>query len=118
MHLDPVGIIQTFTEVTLPDGSTAPVPMMAATRSIEHTRMGATDVVRLPYVGGGVNLSFRHENFDREVDGRSFDFGNFDLDNGVNFLAGFEHRNNLFVEFVASAYSSPHVRIVMGVNFW
>ena len=72
----------------------------------------------LPYVGGGVNLSFRHENFDREVDGRSFDFGNFDLDNGVNFLAGFEHRNNLFVEFVASAYSSPHVRIVMGVNFW
>ena len=37
---------------TLPDGSTAAVPMMAATRSVEHTRMGATDVVRLPYVGG------------------------------------------------------------------
>jgi hypothetical protein len=82
--------------------------------------LGRREVGRtwLPYVGGGVNLSFRHESLDREVDGRSFDFGNFDLDSGVNFLAGFEHRSNLFVEFVAAAYASPHVRLIIGVNFW
>lgn len=71
-----------------------------------------------PYFGAGINLSFSHVNFNREEDGRSWDFGDYDLDSGINFIAGIENTNRVFIELVSTAYAAPHVRFIVGINFW
>jgi len=69
------------------------------------------------YVGAGPNFSFSHRGFEGEENGDRFDFGEFDWDTGFNFLIGVENRNGVFVELKATAYASPHIRLLIGRTF-
>ena len=69
-----------------------------------------------PYVGLGPSLNFIHQSYQQ---GRQISFGNFDYETGFNVLAGFAHRNGMFVELKSSLYSgpAPKLRLIFGYNF-
>jgi hypothetical protein len=71
-----------------------------------------------PYVGGGPMLGFSHRGFSTTTgDGRSFNFGDFDFNGGLNLLAGVEKPNGTFVELKTTVYSDPHLRLLFGFTF-
>ncbi len=71
-----------------------------------------------PYVGGGPTLGFSHRGFSTETsDGRSFDFGDFSFNGGINLLAGFERPSGVFIELKTTVYTDPHLRLLFGVTF-
>jgi hypothetical protein len=70
-----------------------------------------------PYVGAGPNFSVRHVSFQAENGTTRFDFGDWDWDAGFNFIVGFESRRGTFFEISSTAYSGPHVRLLIGYNF-
>ena len=83
------------------------------------------------YFGGGPAVNFTKLGFDVPVDpdedepadgdetndDDGFDFDDFELDAGLNFVAGAQSRNGMFVEVRASAYSRPTLRFAVGFNF-
>jgi hypothetical protein len=71
-----------------------------------------------PYAGGGPMLGFSHRGFDTELDnGRSFDFGDFNFNGGVNLLVGVERPSGAFIELKTTVYSDPHMRLLFGFTF-
>jgi hypothetical protein len=71
-----------------------------------------------PYVGGGPTLGFSHIGFTTPAGTeRSFDFGNFDFNGGLNLLGGVEKPNGPFIELKATIYADPHVRLLFGITF-
>jgi hypothetical protein len=70
-----------------------------------------------PYVGGGPTLGFSHRGFSAETDGRSFDFGDFGSNGGLNVLIGLEKPNGVFIELKSTVYTDPHLRLLFGVTF-
>jgi hypothetical protein len=70
------------------------------------------------YAGGGPTLGFSHRGFTAEGDdGRSFDFGDFGFNGGLNLVGGVEKGTGTFIELKASIYTDPHVRLLFGVTF-
>jgi hypothetical protein len=86
------------------------------------------------YFGGGPAVNFRKLGFaapadadddeeeppdgeEADDDDDGFDFDDFEFDAGLNFVAGAQSRNGMFVEVRASAYSRPTLRFVIGFNF-
>lgn len=71
------------------------------------------------YAGAGPGVNFISRNYEKAQSGeRDIDFSDFDFEAGLNFLVGVERRSGMFLEFKASAYSSPNVRFLVGYNFW
>jgi hypothetical protein len=71
-----------------------------------------------PYVGAGPTVGFRHRSFENEDDeGNRFDFGDFDADNGFNFIVGMRRANGAFFEMKATASGVTDVRLLAGVTF-
>ena len=70
------------------------------------------------YAGAGPGVNFISRNYEKAQSGdRDIDFSDFDFEAGLNFLVGVERRSGMFLEFKASAYSSPNVRFLVGYNF-
>lgn len=70
------------------------------------------------YAGAGPGFNFISRDFEKAQKGdRDIDFNELDFEAGLNFLVGVERRNGMFMEFKASAYSSPDVRFLVGYNF-
>lgn len=71
------------------------------------------------FVGAGPALNFAKLGFTRDdVEPEDqFEFDDFDLDVGINFLGGVQSRDGMFLEFKATAYSTPHLRFMVGYNF-
>lgn len=70
------------------------------------------------YLGAGPGFAFSHRNFtDAESGNRDIDFGEFDWHTGLNVLTGLEYRNGMFIEFKATAYATPHFRMMIGYSF-
>ncbi|MEO5823518.1 MAG: hypothetical protein ABIT71_23690 [Vicinamibacteraceae bacterium] len=80
---------------------------------------GATRRTRwAPYVGAGPTIGFRHRSFeDENDDGTRFDFGDFDADNGFNFIVGMRNPKGAFLEMKATASGVTDVRLLAGVTF-
>jgi hypothetical protein len=53
----------------------------------------------------------------RSIGNRNIDFGEFDWHTGFNVLTGLEYRNGMFIEFKATAYATPHFRMMIGYSF-
>jgi hypothetical protein len=71
-----------------------------------------------PYVGAGPSVLFLHRSFEgEEDDGTRFDFGDFDAENGFNFIVGMRRRNGAFFEMKATASGVSDVRLLAGVTF-
>jgi len=71
-----------------------------------------------PYVGGGPMLGFSHLGFTTPAgSNRSFDFGEFDFNGGLNLLAGVERPRGAFIELKTSVYTDPHMRLLFGFTF-
>jgi hypothetical protein len=47
-----------------------------------------------------------------------FSFDDFDLDVGLNILAGVQSRGGMFMELKTTVYANPGMRFVIGTNFW
>jgi len=70
------------------------------------------------YLGAGPGFAFGHRNFTEAQSGnRNIDFGEFDWHTGLNVLTGLEYRNGMFIEFKATAYATPHFRMMIGYSF-
>lgn len=70
------------------------------------------------YLGAGPGFAFGHRNFaEAESGGRDIDFGEFEWQTGLNVLTGLEYRNGMFLEFKATAYATPHFRMMIGYSF-
>lgn len=70
------------------------------------------------YLGAGPGFAFSHRNFtDAQNGNRNIDFGEFDWHTGLNVLTGLEYRNGMFIEFKATAYATPHFRMMIGYSF-
>jgi hypothetical protein len=67
------------------------------------------------YVGAGPGLNFIDRGL--EVEESGIDFDDFDYDTGLNLLGGVEWRDGPFVEFKASAYGGPSIRVQIGYTF-
>jgi len=71
-----------------------------------------------PYVGAGPTVAFSHRSLEGEDDdGNRFDFGDFDADNGFNFIVGMRNRNGAFFEMKATASGVSDVRLLAGITF-
>jgi hypothetical protein len=71
-----------------------------------------------PYAGGGPTLGFGHRGISTETsNGRSFDFGEYRFNRGMNLLIGVEKPNGVFIELKSTIYTDPHVRLLFGVTF-
>ncbi len=71
----------------------------------------------VPYLGAGPNFSFSHRGFEDETGTDRFDFGEFNFDGGVNFIAGARRASGVFVELKATAYGVVNVRVQGGFSF-
>jgi len=70
------------------------------------------------YVGAGPAFAFSHRGFsEAQSGGRDIDFGDFDWHTGLNVLTGIEYRGGMFIEFKATAYATPHFRMIIGYSF-
>jgi len=78
------------------------------------------------FFGGGPVINFVKLGFSREgeVDtedpqtDEDFSFDEFDLDAGLNILAGLQSRGGLFVELKTTVYANPGMRLVVGTALW
>jgi len=78
------------------------------------------------FFGGGPVLNFVKLGFSREGDvdlsdpqtDEDFSFDDFDLDAGLNILAGVQSRGGMFMELKTTVYANPGMRFVVGTNFW
>ena len=68
------------------------------------------------YAGAGPALNFIHQSFNGS---RSFSFGSFDYETGLNVLTGFQSRRGTFVELKTSLWShpAPTLRLIVGYTF-
>jgi hypothetical protein len=72
-----------------------------------------------PFFGAGLGFNFVNEGFSGEGDeGERFDFDNFVYDTGLNLMAGVQSRAGMMLELRAGVYAEPHLRLVVGWNFW
>jgi hypothetical protein len=69
------------------------------------------------FMGAGPALNFAKRGFDVEDEDDNVNFDDFDLDVGINVLAGVQARDGMFVELKATAYGVPHMRFSIGYNF-
>jgi len=71
------------------------------------------------FVGAGPGFNFTHRSFTNEETGEEEDFSFSDLtfDSGFNLVIGLQSRNGLILELRAQAYSMPHMRFMLGINF-
>jgi len=74
-----------------------------------------------PYVGIGPSFAFSHRNFEEEtVNGNEvdrFDFGEFNWNNGLNFIVGAKSPRGMFFELKATAYGISKIRMMGGFEF-
>ena len=80
------------------------------------------------FIGGGPAFNFSKRSFTEEgvdseesSDGTTstdrFSFSDLDFDSGFNVVIGIESRGGMFLELRSTAYSTPHIRFVIGFNF-
>jgi hypothetical protein len=72
-----------------------------------------------PYLGIGANFGFSHQSFEGEDEesGNRFDFGDTDVEGGMNFIVGMRKQSGLFFEMRATAYGVSAIRLLGGFNF-
>jgi hypothetical protein len=83
-------------------------------------RLSSGEVRRswVPYFGGGPTLGFSHLGFSTpEGTDRSFNFGDFNFNAGINLLAGLERPSGAFLEIKSTIYTDPHFRLLFGFTF-
>jgi hypothetical protein len=92
--------------------------LIALNLDVLYALPGATRQTRwAPYIGAGPNFSFSHQGFSSTEDGNRFDFGQFNADNGFNFIVGARNPGGMFVEMKATTYGISNVRFLVGYNF-
>jgi hypothetical protein len=72
------------------------------------------------FLGGGPVLNFVKLGFTNEGDedpDQNFSFDDFDLDVGLNILAGVQSRAGMFMELKTTVYANPGMRFVVGTSF-
>lgn len=71
------------------------------------------------FVGAGPGFNFSKLSFTGEGDEEEedFSFSDLEFDGGLNLIIGLQSRGGVFVELRTTAYSVPHVRFVVGINF-
>jgi hypothetical protein len=71
------------------------------------------------FFGAGPAMNFVKLGFDREGEDADddFSFDDFDLEMGLNLLAGVQSRGGMFLELKATAYAQPSLRFVVGTTF-
>ena len=72
------------------------------------------------FMGAGPAVNFTKRGFTNEdVDDPddNINFDEFEMDLGLNVLAGVQSRDGMFVELKATAYGTPHMRFLVGYNF-
>jgi hypothetical protein len=69
------------------------------------------------FLGAGPALNFVKLGFAVEDPDTQVNFDDFDLEVGLNVLAGVQSRDGMFVELKATAYSGPHLQFRVGYNF-
>jgi hypothetical protein len=73
------------------------------------------------FFGGGPVLNFVKLGFERTdiaTPNESVEFDDFDLDFGLNILAGVQSRGGMFMELKTTVYADPGMRFVIGTNLW
>ena len=71
-----------------------------------------------PFVGFGPSVVLSKRSFSTpEGEREPFDFSDFVVDAGLNFLVGIQSRGGMFMELKGSAYAVPHIRFMVGFNF-
>jgi hypothetical protein len=122
------GVHARFGPIFHPDISFRPNAEIAFGEVTTQIGLNLEAVYRLPlnvrsgrwsaYLGAGPGFAFSHRNFtDAEIGNRNIDFGEFDWHTGFNVLTGLEYRNGMFIEFKATAYATPHFRMMIGYSF-
>jgi hypothetical protein len=71
------------------------------------------------FFGAGPAMNFVKLGFDREGEDTDddFSFDDFDLEMGLNLLAGVQSRGGMFLELKATAYALPSMRFIVGYSF-
>lgn len=70
------------------------------------------------FMGAGPALNFTKLGFSTPDNAdEQIDFDQFHFDVGLNLLAGVQSREGMFVELKATAYSTAHLRFIVGYNF-
>jgi hypothetical protein len=87
-----------------------------------YTLPGMSRSIRwAPYLGIGPSFAFSHRNFEEEtVNGTQvdrFDFGDFNWNNGLNFIVGAKNPRGMFFELKATAYGISKIRMMGGFEF-
>ena len=87
-----------------------------------YTLPGISRSIRwAPYLGAGPSFAFSHRGFEDEtVNGNEvdrFDFGEFNWNNGFNFMVGARSPKGVFFELKATAYGISKVRLMGGFEF-
>jgi len=71
-----------------------------------------------PYIGAGPSVILSKQSFSTPTEERNrFDFSDFIVDSGFNFLVGMQSTGGLFLELKGSAYAAPSVRVIVGFVF-
>ena len=74
-----------------------------------------------PYLGGGPSFAFSHRGFEGETEEgdeiKRFNFGEFNWNNGFNFIVAARSPNGMFFELKATAYGISKVRMMAGFEF-
>ena len=71
-----------------------------------------------PFVGFGPSVILSKRSFSTpEGEREPFDFSDFVVDAGLNFLLGIQSRGGTFMELKGSAYALPSIRFMVGFNF-
>jgi len=69
------------------------------------------------FLGGGPALNFGRRSFEDVESGQEIDFGDFELDVGLNLLLGVQTRSGFFMELRSTAWAAPHLRFHVGHTF-
>jgi hypothetical protein len=70
-----------------------------------------------PYLGIGPHFSISHRNFENEVGEDIVDFGDWDWNNGLNFIVGVKSPGGASFELKATAWSNVSIRLLGGMQF-